>query len=67
MQIGISGFDVKMSLGNNGVVLQVWDNQDNYLGKLRIGKATVEWCRGRTRIGNGVRVNWQELIDWFES
>jgi len=55
-----------MQLGNNGIELDVYDNQENHLGDLRIGKATIEWCKGRTRKGNGKQVSWQDLIGWFE-
>ena len=43
--------DVQAELGNNGVVLYIADNDGKHRGKLRIGQATIEWCRGRTRIG----------------
>ncbi len=55
-----------MDLGNNGITLEVRDNDDGFMGKLRIGKATVEWCRGKTRIGNGITVKLQTLIDYLE-
>jgi hypothetical protein len=67
VQVHVRDFDVDMALGNNGITLTVYDNQGTLQGKLRIGRATVEWCRGRIRIGNGVRTNWNELIDWFEA
>jgi hypothetical protein len=67
MQVSVHDFDVKMDFGNNGIIMQVYDNNGTYRGKMRIGKARIEWCRGRTRIGNGVRATWSELIEWFES
>lgn len=67
MKVHVQEFDVDMVLGNNGLTLQIWDNQDKYLGKLRIGKATVEWCAGRTRIGNGKKVGIQELVRRIEN
>ncbi|WP_170265772.1 hypothetical protein [Thiohalocapsa marina] len=42
-----------MDLRNNGVELDVYDNQGIRLGELRIGKATIEWLKGRTRKVNG--------------
>ena len=63
MRVILKDIDVDIELGNNGILLQVYDNKDEYLGKLRIGKATVEWCRGRTVIGNGKKVPLAELID----
>lgn len=67
MKVSIKDLSVSMDLGNNGVELDVYDNQDKHLGDLRIGRGTIEWCQGRTRTGNGVRKTWKELIDWFES
>ena len=66
MKISVDGLDVAMELGNNGILLSVYDNDGTYRGKLRVGKGTVEWCKGRTRIGNGVKVNWTDLISYFE-
>lgn len=55
-----------MHLGNRGVVLHIADNAGHHKGKLRIGQATVEWCKGRTRIGNGKRVTLESFIERLE-
>jgi hypothetical protein len=55
-----------MDLGNTGVTMDVYDNDDKFLGDLRIGRGTIEWCKGRTRAGNGVKKNWSQLIAFFE-
>jgi hypothetical protein len=65
--VSIKDLSVSMALGNNGVVLDVYDHAGNHLGELRLGKATVEWGKGRTRAGYGTKVQWTELIAWFES
>jgi len=66
MKVNIKDFSVDMELRNNGIELAVYDG-DQHLGDLRIGKATIEWCEGRVRVGNGVKVRWPELIEWFNS
>lgn len=66
MKVSVKDFAVTMALGNNGITLDVYDNAGNFLGDLRIGKATIEWCKGRTRAGNGATRTWNELMDWFE-
>jgi len=66
MKVGIKDLAVSMDLGNNGIELDVYDG-DEHLGDLRIGKGTIEWCKGRTRRGNGVQVRWTDLIGWLES
>jgi hypothetical protein len=66
MKVSIKDLQVEMPLGNNGIELDVYDG-DKHLGDLMIGRGAVEWCEGKTRRGNGVRVKWKELIAWFES
>lgn len=66
MIVSIKDLSVSIPLGNNGVVLDVHDQAGNYLGALRLGKATVEWCKGRSRTGHGTKLSWPELIAWFE-
>ncbi len=59
-----SGHDIPPAeLGNNGIVLYIADNDGKHVGKFRIGQATVEWCKGRTQIGNGRRIRMHEFID----
>ncbi|HEY9161761.1 MAG TPA: hypothetical protein VIS94_11820 [Desulfomonilia bacterium] len=67
MKVSIKDLQVNMDLGNNGIELDVYDNNDKHLGDLRIGKATIEWCPGRTHKGNGKQKNWDELIRFFNS
>ena len=66
MDVSIKDLAVTMDLGNNGIELDVY-NGNNHLGDLRIGRGTIEWCKGQTRRGNGVQVNWSDLIKWLES
>lgn len=67
MKVSIKDLQVNMELGNNGIELDIYDNEDNHLGDLRIGRGTVEWCKGRTRAGNGIKKQWGELITWLET
>lgn len=67
MKVSVKDLAVSMDLGNNGIELDVYDNQDNHLGDLRVGKAKIEWCRGKVRKGNGKQVSWNQLIQWFEA
>jgi hypothetical protein len=61
MQVKLT--DVEAELGNKGVVLYIADNQGHHQGKLRIGQATVEWCQGRTRMGNGRKIRMADFIE----
>ncbi len=54
--------DVELKLGNNGIVLNIADNQGKHQGKLRIGQATVEWY-GKTRMGNGKKIRVTKFVD----
>lgn len=66
MNVGIKDLSVNMDLGNKGVEFDIYDSTGNHLGDLRIGKAKIEWCRGRTRRGNGVQKSWHEIIRLLE-
>jgi hypothetical protein len=66
MKVEITDLNVTMELGNDGIVLAVYDNANEFRGKLRIGKATVEWCEGKIQIGNGVSFSLSKVIDYFE-
>lgn len=58
--------DVTIGLGNKGLILHVADNDGAHVGKLRIGQATAEWCKGRTRIGNGKRIPLTKLVQLLD-
>ena len=65
MKVSIKDLSVKMDLGNNGITFDVYDGE-TFLGDLKVARGNVEWCKGRTRAGNGVKVNWKDLITFFE-
>ena len=67
MKIRIKDFCVSMEVGNKGITLDVYDNNDNFRGDIRLGRGTIEWCKGKTKAGNGVKKSWDELITFFES
>jgi hypothetical protein len=67
VKVSIKDLAINMDLGNNGVTFDVYDNDGKFLGDLRLGKGTVEWCKGKTQSGNGVKVKWNDLIQHFES
>ncbi|HBC89215.1 MAG TPA: hypothetical protein DCZ94_19925 [Lentisphaeria bacterium] len=66
MKVKVKDFQVNMEVKNNGIELDIHDNQDKHLGDLRIGKATIEWCKGQAQKGHGKKKSWDELIKYFE-
>jgi hypothetical protein len=66
MKVSIKDLAVSMELGNKGIELDIYDAAGKHLGDLRLGKATIEWCKGRTRTGNGRQKSWEEMIAWLE-
>jgi hypothetical protein len=66
MQVKVAMDDVTISLGNKGITLTIADNEGNHVGHLRIGQATVEWRKGRTREGNGKKLKLEKLIDYLD-
>jgi hypothetical protein len=48
VKVWIDVGDAQAELGNNGIVLHIADNRGAKVGRLRIGRATVEWLPGKT-------------------
>jgi hypothetical protein len=67
MQVKLDMEDVQITLGNKGIVLTIADNNGAHIGHLRLGQATVEWRKGRTRAGNGKQIKLQELVNLLDS
>lgn len=65
MNVSVRDIDTAIDLGNNGIILEIRDNDGNFVGKLRIGKATVEWCAGKTHMGRGHMHRLESVIAWL--
>lgn len=44
-----------MTLKNKGIEIGVTDKDEKHIGDLVASKPGVEWCRGKTTPGNGVK------------
>lgn len=67
MDVSIKSFDVAMSVKNKGVEFQIYANDGTFRGDMIVTKSSVIWCEGRTRRENGVKVSWEDFIDWMNS
>ncbi len=47
--------------------LKITGNDDKHVGDLRVGRATVEWMKGRTREGNGKKIHISKLVEFLDS
>lgn len=56
-------------LKNNGVTITIRDQQDRPVGRLRVGRATVEWAPKDRKMGdpNTHKRGWASLIQLLES
>lgn len=67
MQVKLDMRDVTITLGNNGIELKIADNNGVHKGTLRIGQATVEWRPGKTREGNGKKLQLAKLLEMMDN
>jgi hypothetical protein len=67
MRVNVAMDDVTITLGNNGATFTIADNDGKHVGHLRIGQATVEWRKGRTRAGNGKKLPLSKLIELLDA
>lgn len=63
MKITADLSDASFDLKNKGILLRIKDNNGKHLGNLRLGQATGEWMKGRTRAGNGYKFQMAKLIE----
>lgn len=54
MKVVLEDIGTDVTLGSNGVLLRIFDNQNNLVGRLQIGKATVTWKRKDAKRGKAV-------------
>lgn len=66
MKVSIKEFEITMEIKNKGIELDVYDNDDKHLGDLVVTKTGLTWCKGRTKVENGVKIKWQNFIDYME-
>lgn len=65
MDVKVEG--VEGQIGNNGILLRIFEpRQGAAVGRLRIGKATLRWYRGRTS-SNYKQVTMEKFIEWLDS
>jgi hypothetical protein len=62
MKVALDVKSIDLTLKNNGIVLHIYDNANKFVGKLRVGQATVEWCKGKVPIGNGKKITLENFI-----
>ena len=65
MKVWIDVGDSRAELGNEGIILHVADNNGRKKGRLRIGRATVEWFPGRTS-RNTKRLTLNEVLSHLQ-
>lgn len=67
MQVSIKDFSVNMEIKNRGVEFAVYSpDGEKHLGDLVVTKTGLTWCKGRTSPENGVKIKWQEFMEWAE-
>ncbi len=67
MKVSIKDLSVSMEIKNKGIEIDVYDNQDNFLGDLVVTKTRLTWCPGKTKPENGHKIDWQEFINFMQS
>jgi hypothetical protein len=66
MKVTIKSFDVAMEVKNSGIEFEVRSPSGDHVGDVVLTKSGLVWCKGRTDVKNGVKVNWNEFINWME-
>ncbi len=65
MKVRIKRFDVEMEVKPSGIEFEVAENDGVHRGDCYLTRTGLIWCRGRTRKANGIRVTWDQFIEWM--
>lgn len=50
MKVSIKDFSITMDLGNNGITFDVYDNDEKFLGDLRLGSGPLSGAMEKHRL-----------------
>ncbi len=67
MKVSIKDFGVDMEVKNRGIEFEMHYNAGTFKGNCYVTKSGLIWCEGKTQKKNGIRVSWDEFIDWMNS
>lgn len=67
MKVNINKLSVDMEVKQSGVEFRVYDNQGNFKGDMYVVSSGLIWCKGKVTKKNGVKVSWNEFMEWMES
>lgn len=62
MKVSVKDLSVSMEIKNKGVEIDVYDNNNNHLGDLIVTKTGLTWCKGKTTLANGKKIEWEDFI-----
>lgn len=66
MKVSIKDLQVSMEVKNNGIELDVSDNEGMHLGDLFVTKTQLIWCKGKTQRENGKKFKWDDFIEFMD-
>jgi hypothetical protein len=68
MNVKIKSFDVNMDVKKKGIELEVrTPNGDSQLGDCYVTMTGLLWCQGKTNKKNGIKIEWNDLINLMSS
>ena len=67
MKVGIKKFNVDMDVKNKGIEFTVYANDGTFRGDLVVSKTGLVWCEGKTQVANGVKISWDDFIDFMNA
>ena len=66
MKVSIKDLQVTMEIKNNGIEIDVTDNDGVHKGDLFVTKTQLIWCNGKTRRENGKTITWSEFAEYMD-
>jgi len=68
-KVSLMAVNSELRLANNGITIRIVDDQRERNGRLRIGRAIIEWkpTPGPGRPSRPFKKTWDQIIDFMKS
>ncbi len=67
MKVSIKNLHVEMDVKNKGVEFDIYNSKGEFLGDVIVTKSGITWCKGKVTQKNGIKVSWEDFMEYMES
>lgn len=67
MTVFVKDLSVTIEIKNKGMELEIRDSKGEFKGDVVVTKTGITWCKGKTKVANGIKVSWDKFAELLEA